>query len=122
MVHLIGEIAVQESLGDSNYNLLVQAIKLRKIVEMYQWVEDYTESYTEEGTNSRSYYYYKDWSESTIDSRNFHSLTHQNPREKPMESKIFITEKAFLGGFEICDEAKGMFDTWLDGKEHNIKS
>lgn len=116
LVHLTGEIKVQEALGETSYNILVQAVKLRKIVEIYQWQEEYTENKFEmtDESFSRNYYYYQEWSEKLIDSRGFHSLSHQNPTKKPMESKITVAEKVYIGEFEISDEAKYMFNTWID--------
>lgn len=115
LIHLTGQLKTLEALGETSYNILVQAVKLRKIVELYQWHEDYTENkFAPDEGDTRNYYYYKEWSESLIDSRSFHSLSHQNPRKKPMESKIVTAEKAYIGGFEICDEAKDMFNSWID--------
>ncbi|CAG9799980.1 unnamed protein product [Chironomus riparius] len=116
LVHFTGEIQVHEALGETSYNILVQAVKLRKIVEIYQWQEEYTENKFEltDESFSRNYYYYQEWSEKLIDSRNFHSLSHQNPRQKSVQSKITIAEKVYIGGFEISDEAKYMFNTWIE--------
>lgn len=93
----------------------MQAVKLRKIVEIYQWHEDYTENkFATDESSDRNYFYYKDWSERLISSQSFHSLSHQNPKKKPMESKIMIAEKVYIGQYEICEEAKDKFNTWID--------
>lgn len=109
-------MAVQEPIADATYNILVQAVKLRKFVQMYQWHEGYTETrYEESDTTHRSYYYFKDWSDEVIDSRSFqHSFSHQNPRQLPMQTKIMIADRAFIGNFEIGDAAKEMFEGWTD--------
>ncbi|KAG5672834.1 hypothetical protein PVAND_002924 [Polypedilum vanderplanki] len=116
MIHLIGELKIREGLGDSQYNILVQSVKLRKIVEIYQWHEDYIDNSfsTTDDDSKRNYIYYKDWSEKIIDSRSFHSMMHQNPSKKPIESKTNIAEKAYIGNFEIGEEAKEKFNTWID--------
>ena len=101
-----------EPIGDGTYNILVQSVKLRKIVQMYQWHEDFTDSHDDE--SMRNYFYFKDWSSAVIDSRNFHSLSHQNPRQMPMQSKTLTAEKAFLGDFEIGEAVKGLFTDWTD--------
>jgi hypothetical protein len=31
-----------------------------------------------------------------------------------MESKIMIAEKVFIGQYEVCEEAKDKFNTWID--------
>lgn len=83
---------------------------------MYQWHEDYTESkFAESGDESaRTYFYFKDWSESLIDSRSFHSFGYQNPRQLPMQSKVMTADKAFIGVFEVGDAAKELFSGWTD--------
>lgn len=114
-MHLTGHLQVNEPLGDTNYNILLQAVKMRKIVDVYQWHEDYTENkFATDESTSRNYFYYKDWNENLIRSQSFHSLSHQNPTKKPMESKITVADKAFIGPFEISEEAKVKFNTWID--------
>lgn len=115
LIHVSGLLRVPEPIAEPNYNIIVQAVKLRKIVQMYQWHEDYTESKFAEGDESaRSYFYFKDWSETVIDSRSFHTLNHQNPRQLPMQTKITIAEKAFIGYFELGDACKELFTGWTD--------
>lgn len=114
MIHVSGELRVQEPIADSTYNILVQAVKLRKIVQMYQWHEDYTENKFTEDEADRSYFYFKDWSEQVIDSRSFHSLGHQNPRQIPIQSRLMIADKVFINNFLIGDEAKALFTGWTD--------
>lgn len=82
---------------------------------MYQWHEDYTENkFANDESTDRNYYYFKDWSERIISTQSFHSLSHQNPKKKQFESKIMMAEKAFIGPYEICEEAKDRFNTWID--------
>lgn len=93
----------------------MQAVKLRKVVEVYQWHEDYTENkFATDESTSRNYFYYKDWSEHLISTQSFHSMSHQNPKKKPTEGKIMVAEKVFIGPFEICEEAKDKFNSWID--------
>lgn len=119
LIHVIGKIRVQEPLADYSYNILVSAVKLKKIVQMYQWHEDYSENQfaegVETGADSRTYYYLKDWTEQIIDSRSFHSpFTYSNPQSMPFQGKLFIAEKAFIENFEIGSKAKAMMDDWID--------
>lgn len=94
---------------------MVQSVKLKKIVQMYQWHEDYTENKFAEGDeSSRNYFYFKDWNEQVIDSRSFHSFGHQNPHQLPMQSKIMIADRAYIGNFEIGEAAKDLFTGWND--------
>jgi hypothetical protein len=82
---------------------------------MYQWHEDSTENQFAEGDGTtRNYFYFKDWTETVIDSRSFHSLGHQNPRQLPMQSKTMIADRAYIGNFEIGESAKELFTGWTD--------
>lgn len=115
LIHLHGQLRVQEPLSDATYNIMVQAVKLRKIVQMYQWHEDYTESKFGEGDEAaRNYFYFKDWSSDVVDSRSFHSMGHPNPRQLPMQSKTMTADKAFIGNFEMGESAKELFMDWTD--------
>lgn len=88
---------------------------MRRVVEIYQWHEDYSENkFGTDESSSRNYYYYKDWSENLIPSQSFHSLSHQNPKKKLLQSKITVADKVYIGPFEISEEAKDKFNTWID--------
>lgn len=115
LIHVSGMVRVQEPIAEPNYNILVQAVKLRKIVQMYQWHEDYTENkFSESDETARNYFYFKDWSETVVDSRSFHSMGHTNPRQMPMQTKITIAEKVFINDFEIGEAGKELFTGWTD--------
>lgn len=115
LLHIAGMLRVQEPIADANYNILVQSVKLRKIVQMYQWHEDYTENKFAEGDETaRNYFYFKDWSEHLIDSRSFHTVGYQNPRQMPMESKTMIADRVHIGDFEVGEVAKELFTGWID--------
>lgn len=40
VVHVIGPLQILEPLSEPDYNIHVQAVKLRKRVQMYQWIEE----------------------------------------------------------------------------------
>lgn len=42
IVHIIGPIEILEPISEPDYNIQVQAVKLRKRVQMYQWIEETT--------------------------------------------------------------------------------
>lgn len=42
VVHVIGPLRILEPISEPDYNIQVQAVKLRKRVQMYQWIEEST--------------------------------------------------------------------------------
>jgi len=109
LVHLSGKATTDETLIDPTFAIVVaQAIKLRRIVEMYQWNEtEYSE--TEElvggGTETKTTYTYaKIWSDILIDSDYFKQpKAYQNPSRMPILFDAFNAKTVTLGEFTLSD-------------------
>ncbi|MEK8015690.1 MAG: TMEM43 family protein [Candidatus Parabeggiatoa sp.] len=109
LVHLSAKATTDETLSDSTFAMLVeQAIKLRRIVEMYQWNESES-SETEElvggGTETRTTYTYTEiWSDILIDSDYFKlPKEHVNPPRMPIIGEAFNAKMVTLGNFTLSD-------------------
>ncbi|XP_061583115.1 transmembrane protein 43 [Cololabis saira] len=101
LVHLSAQLHTLQPLHDPNYRVLVQAVKLRREVEMYQWVE-YSESkdYKENGETKTetTYTYNTEWKSELVNSRNFdREIGHQNPSAMPVESVTVVAPQARVG-------------------------
>jgi len=92
-VYLQGALTTNEILTDNIFNISTRAIKLQRIVELYQWRESNTRN---------NYSYEKIWHNDLIDSNKFRdSLSHQNPRTIAINSENFLAQEVKLGIFTI---------------------
>uniref|UniRef100_A0A8D3C5D1 Transmembrane protein 43 n=1 Tax=Scophthalmus maximus TaxID=52904 RepID=A0A8D3C5D1_SCOMX len=102
LVHLSAQLHTSQPLHDPNHRVVVQAVKLQRQVEMYQWVE-YRESkdYQEDGETKTetTYNYNTEWKSELVNSRNFDKeIGHQNPRylQYPNTPHTEITQPLFV--------------------------
>ncbi|NLE39807.1 MAG: hypothetical protein GX621_17445 [Pirellulaceae bacterium] len=107
LVWLTGEAVTEETLRDEEFAVAVNAIRLRRVVEMYQWVED-KESETKKkmggGTETvTTYRYNKRWSDSPVDSSRFSKAAdHANP-PMPYGGREWSAERVTVGAFRLSD-------------------
>ena len=106
LVHVTGKADTDATLIDPIFGVSVNALKLKRVVEMYQWeevLEDDTKKKVGGGTETvETYTYSKIWSDQAIDSANFQKPTgHQNPSSIPYESIQQIADKITLGAFTL---------------------
>ncbi|XP_078802946.1 transmembrane protein 43 isoform X2 [Oryzias latipes] len=111
LVHLSAKLHTFQALHDPNYKVVVQAVKLKREVEMYQWVE-YRESrdYQENGESKTetTYTYNTEWKSELINSRNFdQEIGHQNPSAMAVESVTVVAPAVQAGPFTL---SKGLVD------------
>ena len=106
LIHVTGRAETDATLMDSVFGVSVNALKLKRDVEMYQW-EERSQSKTREkiggGTETvRTYTYSKTWSTQPISSAGFKEPTgHQNPGSMPYESTQQTADKVTLGAFTL---------------------
>uniref|UniRef100_A0A669DUU9 Transmembrane protein 43 n=1 Tax=Oreochromis niloticus TaxID=8128 RepID=A0A669DUU9_ORENI len=101
LVHLSAKLHTAEPLYDPNYKVVVHAVKLKRQVEMYQWVE-YHESrdYQENGETKTetTYTYNTEWKSELVNSRNFDKeIGHQNPSAMAVESVMVVSPEVRTG-------------------------
>ena len=112
LVHVSGKAVTDDITTDTEFELAVNAIKLKRKVEMYQWKES-KKSKTEKKLGGgkktvTTYSYHKSWSSSLIDSSNFKKPNgHQNPESMPYQSAEFIADEVTLGEFKVSHSLVG---------------
>ncbi|KAG3295168.1 transmembrane protein 43 [Ictidomys tridecemlineatus] len=103
LVHIVGALRTSKLLSDPNYGVHLPAVKLRRHVEMYQWVEtEESREYTEDGqtkTETR-YSYNTEWRSDVVSSRNFdREIGHKNPSAMAVESFTATAPFVQIGRF-----------------------
>ena len=109
LVHLSGEVLAGEKVRDPIFGLSAEALRLARIVEMYQWKEKKSSETRKkfgggEETVTR-YSYEKTWADKPIDSSAFKQhdveVEHVNPAAMPLPAAVEVCRKATLGAFSI---------------------
>lgn len=115
LVHVSGEATTAESLADPDFGVRAPAIRLQRVVEMYQWDEDEkseTRNKLGGGTETvKTYTYNKAWSDDLIDSGSFKKPEgHQNPSSMPFESREWTAQAVTLGAYRLSDSQVARLD------------
>lgn len=106
LVHLSGLANPIDTIVDSEFNVKLNAIKLIRKVDIYQWVEE-SESRTREkiggGTETTTeYFYVKKWVDEPIESNKFKiNEGHENMIPYVYDDKVFVSGSVKLGAFEL---------------------
>ncbi|VVC94124.1 unnamed protein product [Leptidea sinapis] len=123
VVHIIGPLQILEPISEPDYNIHVQAVKLRKRVQMYQWIEETTETenfLTERAEESqKTYWYHKEWKDYVVESSLFYIRPgHHNPTSMPLFSETQIAENVKIGwmylGLDVKRKVNDYYEIWSD--------
>ncbi|XP_061474406.1 transmembrane protein 43 isoform X2 [Rhineura floridana] len=111
LVHLSGALGTSKPLYDPSYGLSIRAVKLKRHVEMYQWVEyEDSKEYEENGEVKKEtrYSYNTEWKSEVVNSRNFdREIGHKNPSAMAVESFTAIAPDVQVGRFFL---SKGLVE------------
>ncbi|MFZ4682566.1 MAG: TMEM43 family protein [Terrimicrobiaceae bacterium] len=117
LVHLNGDVAVEGDVTDPVFGVTAPVIKLRRNVEMYQWVEekkDETRKKLGGGEETvTTYSYSKKWSSDAIDSTGFQKQEgHENPSGMAVEAETFVGEDPTIGAFKLPPDLVGLISNF----------
>ncbi|MEK7577464.1 MAG: TMEM43 family protein [Patescibacteria group bacterium] len=109
LVHFTGLARTPSVLTDIDFGVGGSALKLARVVEVYQWQEDSDSKTVEKlggGTDTTTTYTYKkDWSNDIVDSSNFQEAeVHQNPTSKRYEDKEWIAQNVNVGAYTLSED------------------
>lgn len=115
LVHVTGEVTAGEMALDPVFGLEWDALRVRRSVEMYQWVEE-SKSETKQklggGEETKTTYSYtKRWEGAPVDSSAFAQPGgHENPKKFPVDSETFSAPDIRLGAFDLGDSLIAQMD------------
>lgn len=127
LIHLIGDLKTDKVLSDAEYSVAIYAVKLKRVVEMYQWVEHETERRIDEGNGQtrieKEYSYSREWRSDLVRSNGFDdSFNHKNPGSMSVESKVYVAENVYVGEFSLSEGLKARISNFhqLSLDNHNL--
>lgn len=119
VVHLSGATQSATPLNDETFGLKVNALQLRRTVEMYQWSESKQTSKRKDlagGTKTvKRYTYKRKWSSSHIDSSDFHKPSARQNKVNPQfryESGTKLASPVTIGAFTLNREFVDSFNNF----------
>lgn len=109
LVHFAGLARTPDVLSDTEFGVSQEGLRLKRIVEVYQWIENSSSRTVEKlggGTETTTTYSYdKKWSEALIDSSRFQEAEqHHNPTNKVYDSRTWTASSISVGAFTIPEE------------------
>lgn len=108
LILLNGDPLVELGLKDNTFQVYVNdAIKLRRHVSSYQWVE-----LKESNEGDDTYSYELDWVEDVVDSSLFHTNIYENPESFSYDDKVFISDSIKLGHYNLSEDFIGQLNDY----------
>lgn len=120
LIHVSGPLIVEEPLTEPDYGISIQSVKLKRRVQMYQWVEervqrDYAELSMPQDSDNSDYYYLTEWRDRLVDSRSFYIRHgHENPTNIPLKSVVHISPSVRVGQFALGTDLKEKFSNYVE--------
>ncbi|XP_046745792.1 transmembrane protein 43 homolog [Diprion similis] len=116
LVHFSGPLRVLEPLTEPDYGIVMASVKLKRRVQMYQWVEIEEErSFGGVTEDEKHYYYTTEWKDKLVDSNSFYiSNGHDNPESMPVRSQIQIANEVKIGALTLGEELKKKFNYFVE--------
>ncbi len=118
LVCVSGQATTDALLKDEMFNISVNALKLRRTVEMYQWNQQEERKTTRNTGGSTettiTYNYTRQWSETLISSDNFKERNgHNNPTSMPWKSQVQTATPVTLDAFTLSASQVDRIDSYV---------
>lgn len=118
LIHVTGMANTDSTLTDPTFGISVNALKLNRVVEMYQWKESSSSKSKKKlggGTETvTEYSYNKTWSDTPIRSSSFKKPSdHQNPSVFPYETTGQTADLITLGAYKLSSSLVGKIQNYV---------
>ncbi|XP_012266096.2 transmembrane protein 43 homolog [Athalia rosae] len=116
LVHFYGPLKILEPLTEPDYGIVIASVKLKRRVQMYQWIEIEEErSFGGVTEDEKHYYYTMEWKDKLVDSDQFYIRTgHHNPKVMPVKSQVQIANEIRIGALTLGEELKKKFNDFVE--------
>ena len=109
LVHVTGLVESDKMISDRLLKISVEAIRLKRIVEMYQWNEKQIKKDDKNTNNVKTCSYSKVWSKKLNNSDFFKEKQgHVNPKTIILDNKDFIPKEIKIGEFQLSKSLVNM--------------
>lgn len=126
LIHMTERLSIPKPVNDPHFNLPVNAAKMKRVVEMFQWVEtQHSRDVQDDNGETRteySYDYSQEWRTSLIPSNSFASFSHRNPDKFPLEGHLFEAEQVYAGPFSLSRSLLAKIDWFSTYDLSSLKS
>lgn len=136
LIHVTGDTAAGDALGDPLFDISESAIRLRRNIQVFEWKEKKESKKRDKlggGTETTTTYSYeKAWAPDLIKSSSFKSPEdHRNPEKLEVPKKEFVAKDATLGQFKLTpgiigkipgDEAMAATEEQLSNVSEDLQS
>jgi len=119
LIHVSAQASTDDILQDALFGVRETALKLQRVVEVYEWKETQsTQTHKNLGgseTQETTYAYDRTWSEKRIDSSEFkHRDGHENPASMPYASEVFTAPHILVGVFKPASSFVAKINAFSD--------
>ena len=117
LVYVAGNVEVVAPLEDDYFDVKVDALSVKRKVEMFQWKENEKREEKKKLGGGKetvtTYSYSLGWDDDVIDSARFRQASsHQNPNSMPVHSTRFDAKNAKLGAFTLDESMTTRLSGW----------
>jgi hypothetical protein len=126
LVHVSGAARASAPVQDAEFGVSLDALALRRRVEMYQWREkrdSREEKQVGGGTRTVTEYRYETvWDDDEIDSSRFEKRAgHENPGALPYQDQTWVAPDVRIGGFVLGGEVVREIGGWSEVKSSEVQ-